>query len=49
VPRPPHWTGYRLIPLSVEFWVERPFRLHDRVLFERASVGAPWKKSRLYP
>ena len=49
VPRPPHWTGYRLIPLIIEFWAERPFRLHDRVLFERASAGAAWRKSRLYP
>jgi len=49
VPRPPHWRGYRLVPLSIEFWRDRPFRLHDRLLFSRASTDAPWSKSRLYP
>lgn len=47
IPRPPHWTGFRLEPLSVEFWVNRPFRLHDRLLFTRAAGG--WTTSRLYP
>jgi pyridoxamine 5'-phosphate oxidase len=49
VPRPPHWRGYRLAPLSLEFWRNRPFRLHDRLVFTRAAPGAPWRKSRLYP
>lgn len=49
VPRPPHWRGYRLAPLSIEFWRDRPFRLHDRLVFARDGVGAPWRKSRLYP
>jgi pyridoxamine 5'-phosphate oxidase len=49
VPRPPNWTGYRLLPLSMEFWQERPFRLHDRVEFRRDAAGEPWRKTRLYP
>ncbi len=49
VPRPPHWTGYRIIPMTLEFWEDRPFRLHERVEFRRAGRGAPWHKTRLYP
>ena len=49
VPRPPHWRGYRLIPLAMEFWRNRPFRLHDRLVFTRDAPTAPWAKSRLYP
>jgi pyridoxamine 5'-phosphate oxidase len=49
VPRPPHWRGYRLVPLAMEFWRDRPFRLHDRLAFTRESAGAAWVKSRLYP
>ncbi|MDE1972407.1 MAG: pyridoxamine 5'-phosphate oxidase [Hyphomicrobiales bacterium] len=49
VPRPPHWSGYRVQPQEIEFWQERPFRLHDRVAFRRASPTAPWTKTRLYP
>ncbi|WP_371347319.1 pyridoxamine 5'-phosphate oxidase [Ancylobacter sp. IITR112] len=50
VPRPPHWTGFRIRPLQIEFWHDRPFRLHDRVVFARESDEAPeWSKTRLYP
>jgi pyridoxamine 5'-phosphate oxidase len=49
IPRPPNWTGYRLLPLIMEFWQDRPFRLHDRVEFRRAALGDAWRKTRLYP
>ncbi len=49
VPRPPHWVGYRVVPSEIEFWQERPFRLHDRITFTRDSAGASWTKTRLYP
>jgi pyridoxamine 5'-phosphate oxidase len=47
VPRPAYWSGYRVRPERVEFWQERPFRLHDRVLFTRE--GDTWRKQRLFP
>jgi len=49
VPRPPHWRGYKLTPLSFEFWRDRPFRLHDRLVFTRDEPSQAWRKSRLYP
>ncbi len=49
VPRPPHWTGFRIVPIAIEFWHDRPFRLHDRVVFSRPDAAQPWEKTRLYP
>ncbi|MDE1566898.1 pyridoxamine 5'-phosphate oxidase [Aquabacter sediminis] len=49
VPRPPHWTGFRIVPVAVEFWHDRPFRLHDRVVFRRTSADTPWERTRLFP
>lgn len=46
-PRPPHWSGYRIVPSSFEFWRDRPFRLHDRLSFTRE--GDRWTRARLYP
>jgi pyridoxamine 5'-phosphate oxidase len=47
VPRPAYWNGYRVVPASVEFWHDRPFRKHDRIVFMRKGDG--WTKKRLYP
>lgn len=48
-PRPAHWSGFRLVPTSIEFWKDGEFRLHDRVRFTRENAGAPWESARLYP
>jgi pyridoxamine 5'-phosphate oxidase len=47
VPRPPHWSGFRVVPDAMEFWLDRPYRLHERVLFSRH--GEDWTSVRLYP
>jgi pyridoxamine 5'-phosphate oxidase len=49
VPRPPNWSGYRIVPLLIEFWQDRPFRLHDRIEFRRETPDGAWTKARLYP
>jgi pyridoxamine 5'-phosphate oxidase len=49
VPRPPFWSGYRVMPVEIEFWQERLYRLHDRIAFTRPDLRAPWTKTRLYP
>jgi pyridoxamine 5'-phosphate oxidase len=49
VPRPANWSGFRLIPLAIEFWKDGPFRLHDRVLFTRETAAGAWTRRRLYP
>lgn len=47
VPRPPFWSGYRLLPQKIEFWLKQPFRLHDRVVYTRSGDG--WERVRLFP
>jgi pyridoxamine 5'-phosphate oxidase len=49
VPRPPHWSGFRLQPLLIEFWQDGAFRLHDRLEYSRPSAGAAWSTRTLYP
>ena len=49
VPCPAHWGGYRVTPLSIEFWQGRYSRLHDRLRYERSNIGADWELNRYYP
>jgi pyridoxamine 5'-phosphate oxidase len=49
VPRPPHWTGFRIRPVYMEFWQDRPFRLHDRTVFRRSQPEGGWTREHLYP
>lgn len=49
VPRPDHWSGFRVIPSEIEFWKDKPFRLHDRIVFRRNDPQDAWATTRLYP
>lgn len=49
IPRPPHWGGYRLTPLRIEFWQDQMFRLHDRLVYSRSNSVSSWITERLYP
>ncbi len=49
VPRPPYWSGFRIVPSAIEFWRARPFRLHERIAFTRDGAAAPWRVQRLFP
>jgi pyridoxamine 5'-phosphate oxidase len=49
VPRPPYWSGFRIMPVYIEFWKDGAFRLHDRMVFQRDGDDDAWSKTRLYP
>jgi pyridoxamine 5'-phosphate oxidase len=49
VPRPAYWSGFRIRPVLIEFWEDRPFRLHDRTVYHRNDAGDGWTTEKLYP
>lgn len=49
IPRPPHWSGFRIKPTYIEFWHDRPFRLHDRLIFKRDTPQDQWVTEKFYP
>lgn len=49
VPRPPHWIGYRIKPVYIEFWTDKPFRLHERIVYRRDAPQGDWAVTRLFP
>lgn len=49
IPRPPFWSGFRLVPHVIEFWRDMPFRLHERLVYRRDAAEAPWRTELLYP
>jgi pyridoxamine 5'-phosphate oxidase len=49
VPRPPHWGGYRIRPVEIEFWTDKPFRLHERLRYRRPLPAGEWTCEALYP
>jgi pyridoxamine 5'-phosphate oxidase len=49
VPRPPHWIGYRIKPVYIEFWTDKPFRLHERIVYQREAPQGDWAVTRLFP
>ena len=49
IPRPSYWNGYRILPTEIEFWHDRPFRLHERIVFSRKNPDEHWTKTRLFP
>ncbi|MBS0237621.1 MAG: pyridoxamine 5'-phosphate oxidase [Proteobacteria bacterium] len=49
IPRPAYWSGFRVLPVEIEFWMSREYRLHDRIVFRRDAPRDSWHKTRLYP
>ncbi len=49
IPRPPHWIGYRIKPVYIEFWTDKPFRLHERIVYQRDRPEGDWAVERLFP